>query len=118
MVDYERLWKMAKNKGISLAHLSEQLGLSRYYLNNCRRTDAEIPLIRLMRLADMLGTSVEYLRGEDPLAEEELEVLLGKFLHRPECQLLFAAVEDAPPEVIIKVVKIIEVLNSKDPDLD
>ena len=116
MVDYERLMKVSRSKGISWAHLSEKVGMSRYYLNNCRRSNTDIPLIKLMRIAELLGTSVEYLRGEDPLAEEELEVLLGKFLHRPECQLLFAAVEDAPPEVIRKVVKIIEILNSNDND--
>lgn len=118
MVDYERLWKMAKNKGISLAHLSEKLGMSRYYLNNCRRNNTDISLLRMMRLADLLGTSVTYLSGEDPLKEQELNILLGKFLHRPECQLLFAAVEDAPPDVIKRVVKIIEIMNCDESYLD
>ena len=114
MIDYERLRRLSRDKGTSWAYLSEKAGMSRYYLNSSRNRDAEIPVERLREIAEALGTTVEFLRGEDPVGEEELSKLLDMFRHRPECQLLFSALENASADEVNKVLKIIEIIRGND----
>lgn len=115
MVDYERLQQLSKDNGISWAHLSERVGMSRYYLNTCRGRNADIPLVKLRTIANALGTTVEYLRGEDEqpnkeMSEVDLVILLDRFRNRPECQLLFSTLKDASAADVRKAVAIIDAL--------
>lgn len=114
MVDYDRLINRAKEKGLSLSFLSQAVGMSRYYINNCKLGKSEIPDSKLQIIAQHLGVSTAYLRGEPveaaPMNEVDLVVLLSEFRYRPECQLLFSTLRTASPDDVLKAVKIIDAL--------
>ena len=114
MVDYDRLIGKAKEKGLSLSFLSQSVGMSRYYLNNCKISNTNIPEAKLQIIARHLGVSTAWLRGEDdasaPMDEVDLVLLLSEFRYRPECQLLFSTLRTASPDDVRKAVAIIDAL--------
>ena len=72
-------------------------------------------------IADFLGVSVEYLRGETdqkkkPLvnADEELTEYLEELKNRNEMRMLFSVTKDCTKEEVEQAVRIIEALRKKD----
>jgi transcriptional regulator with XRE-family HTH domain len=62
-----------KSKGLSQSFVSERIGMSRNYLKDCKRLNSDIPQDRLTLIADLLGTTTEYLRDEsdDPSPKQK-----------------------------------------------
>lgn len=67
MVNYNKLQEMMKEKGLSQSFISEKIGMSRNYIKDCKRLNADIPEDRLEKIADLLGTTTDYLsdRSDD-----------------------------------------------------
>ena len=69
-------------------------------------------------MAEILGTSPAYLRGEvddvNPGADCELEQLLTSLREREDMRMLFKLAKDASPEDVRQAVKIIEALRRDD----
>lgn len=82
----DQIESLAKEKGLSLSFISTQLGLRRTYLKDVKLGRSSIPADRLAQIADILGTTPEYLRGEtdikekpslsEELTDEEYEMLM------------------------------------------
>ena len=64
MVYLERIRTLAKEKGLSLSYICSQIGVARIYFNDIEKHNRTIPQERLEKIADLLGTTVEYLLGE------------------------------------------------------
>ena len=88
-----------------MSFVSTQLGLRRTYLKDVKAGRSSIPADRL---ADILGTTPEYLRGETDIKEKPAEngelseddIKLLAFFNRlpPKVQSLFADMEHLSPE--------------------
>ena len=116
MLDYERLQKLAKEKGISLSFLSRQLGKSRVYIVNCRDGSADLPAEQVAKISEMLGTTPEYLSGQTDVqgtGPDVLDDVLDLLRYRPECKLLFSTLRKASAEDVLKAAKIIDALRDE-----
>lgn len=104
----DQIESLAKEKGLSLSFISTQLGLRRTYLKDVKLGRSSIPADRLAQIADILGTTPEYLRGETDIKEKPAEngelseddMKLLAFFNRlpPQVQSLFADMEQLSPE--------------------
>lgn len=72
MCEIGRIEEIAKEKGLSLSFVSTQLGLRRTYLKDVKAGRSSVPADRLAQIADILGTTPEYLRGETDIKEKPL----------------------------------------------
>ncbi len=59
-----RILSRAKDIGVSQAHICTQLGLGRTWLQSVKRYNLNIEPDRLETIANILNTTVEYLKGE------------------------------------------------------
>lgn len=85
MVEIDRIKELAKEKGVSLAFICSKLGLQRGYFVDVSHGRTSISEERLDIIADILGTTTDYLHGktdkkEKPdeiagLSENEIELL-------------------------------------------
>lgn len=73
MLTIDRISELAKIKGISKTHICNQLGMERSWLQTVKKQNSTISPERLTQIADILGTTVEYLNGEtdDPAVPEK-----------------------------------------------
>lgn len=69
----ERIVDYAKDKGIKQVYICTQLGVARNWFSIVKRDNIKISPERLTQIADILGTTVEYLNGEtdDPAVPEK-----------------------------------------------
>lgn len=85
---YDRFNNLVKMTGVSKAHLNRLLGKTSYYLRDAQKSNIDIPYESVVILAEALGTTPEYLRGEtneqktkkpaaqgDGLSEKEMNVI-------------------------------------------
>ncbi len=73
MLNIAKIKSLAKSKGVSITFICEKLGRGPYYLNDLKKTNADLPDDRLAIIADILGTTTAYLRDEtdDPSPQKE-----------------------------------------------
>lgn len=117
-MDTSRIKSLAKKQGKTLSYICGLIGRKVYYLNDISKNNAEMPDEYLKILAENLGTSVAYLKGEtddpDITLKERLfpeiatdlrkKPLDGENINIPEfCQTLLFFFEncDAPGQLRI-----------------
>lgn len=64
MFRYDRMNALAQEKGIKKAHICRKLGKPVYYLRDVERNRSDIQGESLRIMADILGTTPEYLSGK------------------------------------------------------
>lgn len=72
----ERIKKLLKEQGKSVTYICSLVGRPKYYLNDLRRTEADMPMEYLTVIANDLNTTVDYLLGktdERTVPDEKLE---------------------------------------------
>lgn len=97
MVNTTKLRNMAKAKGIKLSFLCEQFGLHRSYINNIERGKATMSDDRVQTIANILGTTYEYLtdQTDDPAPKpESTEKDMGKIEKAPSIKSNASIIED------------------------
>ena len=85
MVNVSKIRLICAEKGIKLSFLIEQLGLkSRTYFQDIEKRHADISEERLVRIAELLGTTTEYLRDEsdDPSPKQKKPAAISDELWR------------------------------------
>lgn len=77
MINLERLRSLAKAKGLSLSYICAQIGVARVYFIDVERYNRTIPEDRLAKIAELLGTTVEYLtdQTDDPSPQQKKPAL-------------------------------------------
>lgn len=103
----DRIEELAKEKGLSLSYINAQIGMRRTYLAEVKKGRSSIPADRLAQIADILGTTPEYLRGETDVKEKPAEngelseddVKLLTIYHQlpPEFQRAIARLDELSP---------------------
>lgn len=63
-MDTSRIKALAKKQGKTLSYICSLIGRKVYYLNDISKNNAEMPDEYLKILAENLGTTVAYLKGE------------------------------------------------------
>ena len=66
----DRIIELSKEKGFTLSSLCRLINVNRGYFTTAKRTNQVISTERLTAIADVLGTTVEYLRGETDQKEK------------------------------------------------
>lgn len=79
-----RVREIANERKMKLSFISERLGMSSGYLSEISNRDADVPSKHLPALAEILGTSVEYINGlvensDEGATTSPLSVDYGKF---------------------------------------
>lgn len=73
MLTIDRILGLADSKGITQAFICKQIKVDRSWLRTVNKQNSTISPERLTQIADILGTTVEYLNGEtdDPAVPEK-----------------------------------------------
>lgn len=105
MVNVNKIKSRAKEKGIKIGFLCEQVGMKDTYLADVARGKNRMTDDRLAKIAEILGTSVAYLNDEtddpaliigEPMTKSEIEMIqdmtidLLKKLDEPDLKAVFA----------------------------
>lgn len=108
MYEIDKIKRLAKEQGKSLSFICAQLKTSRTFFLDVERGKSSLKPDRLAQIADILGTTPEYLRGETDIKEKPAEngelseddIKLLAFFNRlpPKVQSLFADMERLSPE--------------------
>ncbi len=69
MVNVNKIKRLSKQHGISLSFICGKIGVAKVYFNDIEKSGRDIPDDRLSVIADLLDTTIEYLRDET--AEEK-----------------------------------------------
>lgn len=114
LFDYERFEKLRASKGITKKFIAQALGRSATICQDWKQRKSQPSEEQLKIVADILGTSVAYLTGEDveaePSLDDELMELLTALREREDMRMLFKLAKDASPEDVRQASKIIEAL--------
>lgn len=116
MVNINKIKELAKERGIKLGYLIDNLGLtSRTYFNDIKKRNGDIPNERLAIIAQKLGTTVEYLRDETEVKNvkdyyDELSEYLEMLRDRPETRMLCSLMKEATKKEVKQTIAIIEAL--------
>lgn len=110
----ERIEALLRERGISGARMSAELGMSRSFMTELRKGRAKgVSAETAARIADYLGVTTDYLLGktEDPgpvNGDEELTEYLEELRSRPEKRMLFSVTKNATKAQIEAIVRMIE----------
>lgn len=110
----ERIDALLRERGISGAKLSTDLGMSRSFMTELRKGRAKgVNAETAGRIADYLGVTTDYLLGktDDPgpvNGDEELTEYLEELRTRPEKRMLFSVTKNATKAQIEAIVRMIE----------
>jgi transcriptional regulator with XRE-family HTH domain len=113
LFNYERFEELRASRGITKKFIAQSLGRSATLCQDWKQKKSQPSEEQLRIVAEILGTSVGYLMGEDvPAAEsdDELMQLLASLREREDMRMLFKLAKDASPEDVRQAVKIIEAL--------
>lgn len=70
MLEIDRIHMLRKEKGIKISSICSQLNLNPNYLNDVAKGKSQLPGDRLAQIAEILGTTPEYLKGETDIKEK------------------------------------------------
>ena len=110
----ERIEALLRERGISGARMSAELGMSRSFMTELRKGRAKgVSAETAARIADYLGVTTDYLLGkaEDPgpvNGDEELTEYLEELRSRPEKRMLFSVTKNATKAQIEAIVRMIQ----------
>ena len=115
----ERIDALLKERGITGANMSTDVGMSRRFKTALRKGRAKgVTADTAARIAKYLGVSTDYLLGEDTNSrfndpvERELAGYLEELRARPDKRMLFSVTKNATKEQIEAIVHMIEELQA------
>lgn len=96
MVEIDRIKQLSKEKGITLSFICSKLGLQRGYLKDVGNGKTALPENRLEIIADILGTTADYLHGKTDV-KEKAATISGSDLTADELEFI-SKFRALPPE--------------------
>lgn len=98
MVELDRIKQLAKEKGITLAFICSKLGLQRGYFVDVSHGRTTISDERMNVIADILGTTTDYLHGKtDKKEKPDVSAGLSEIQKAMINWVMSAADEDLKP---------------------
>lgn len=104
MVNIDKIRDLAKEKGISVTFLCKSVGQGAYYLNDVKKRGGNIPSDRLIQIANILDTSVDYLTDKTDKKEKPTEYD-GLSEKQKVIMDFVMSVPDDKAEMILRVMK-------------
>lgn len=100
----DKIKKMARENGIKIKYICSQLGLAETYLSNCKSGKDRMTDERLYKIADILGTTYEYLtdQTDDP---------------SPKTADIIASADSADEKVVLMLISKLPELSEDDIDI-
>lgn len=116
---YERITDLCKEKGISVASLEREVGMSRGSL--CKIDTHKPNVEKMEKIADCLGTTIDYIlkgtkekEAEKYYFNSETERIAQQIFESNEMRVLFDVARDASPEDIQTVYMMLLALKRKE----
>ena len=115
MVNIDKIKSLCKQKGIKLKYLCDQFGVAQVYLNDVAKGKNTMSEDRIMKCAEILGTSFEYLID---LTDDPEPNFIGRTAEalRDKVSLILASVaamSDEEQEILHKLVALPEEKRAK-----
>ena len=111
----ERIRELCKDRKISIRALEVACGFSNGYISKIK--DDKIPMYRILKIANYLGTTPEYLmtgERQEYYQNDATAEMAQAFLDNPELKLLFDVAKDSTPEDINTVYQVLLALKRKE----
>lgn len=103
-MNYDKLMLLLKEKGMSQSFLSVKIGMGKNYFTDCKRQNISIPSDRLIQIANILDTSVDYLTDKTDKKEKPTEYD-GLSEKQKVIMDFVMSVPDDKAEMILRVMK-------------
>jgi transcriptional regulator with XRE-family HTH domain len=115
MVNIDKIKSLCKQKGIKLKYLCDQFGVAQVYLNDVAKGKNTMSEDRIMKCAEILGTSFEYLIDLTDDPEPNFIGRTAEALHDKVSLILasVAAMSDEEQEILHKLVALPEEKRAK-----
>lgn len=117
MLIYDRFEELRRSRGITKKFIAQSLGRSPTLCQDWKQQKSQPSVEQLYRVADILGTTPEYLSGrtDDPSPAQtgEMDTLLTALKEREDMRMLFKLAKDATPDDVRQAVRIIEALRKE-----
>lgn len=113
----DRITKLTKLKGISQAYICEKFGVNRNWFSTVRRYNIKISDERLAIIADILGTTTAYLKGEtdDPeTGNKKSPSELDELLQQPDITELLALYRSLPEKEQKRALSVLKALKESE----
>ena len=117
MSTVDRITNLAKEKGITQAFISSKIGVHRNWLSCVRRDNVKISDERLAIIADILGTTTVYLKGEtdDPeTGNKKSPSELDELLQQPDITELLALYRSLPEKEQKRALSVLKALKESE----
>lgn len=117
MSTVDRITNLAKQKGITQAFISSKIGVHRNWLSCVRRDNVKISDERLAIIADILGTTTAYLKGEtdDPeTGNKKSPSELDELLQQPDITELLALYRSLPEKEQKRALSVLKALKESE----
>jgi transcriptional regulator with XRE-family HTH domain len=110
MVNIDKIKSLCKQKGIKLKYLCDQFGVAQVYLNDVAKGKNTMSEDRIMKCAEILGTSFEYLIDLTDDPEPNFIGRTAEALHDKVSLILasVAAMSDEEQEILHKLAALPE----------
>lgn len=111
LVNIDKIKVLSQEKGIKLGYLAKQIGVPHTYFADIKNKNRDIPDERLSVIAEVLGTTMEYLRDQTDEKKKSPVETEGEY---DEDVIEFAkSLEGLSEDEIRKVLEYVEFLKSK-----
>lgn len=117
MSTVDRITNLAKEKGITQAFISSKIGVHRNWLSCVRRDNVKISDERIAIIADILGTTTAYLKGEsdDPgTGNKKSPSELDELLQQPDITELLALYRSLPEKEQKRALSVLKALKESE----
>ena len=117
MSTVDRITNLAKEKGITQAFISSKIGVHRNWLSCVRRDNVKISDERLAIIADILGTTTAYIKGEtdDPeTGNKKSPSELDELLQQPDITELLALYRSLPEKEQKRALSVLRALKESE----
>lgn len=117
MSTVDRITNLAKQKGITQAFISSKIGVHRNWLSCVRRDNVKISDERLAIIADILGTTTAYLKGEtdDPSPDNKKSPSeVDELLQQPDITELLALYRSLPEKEQKRALSVLKALKESE----
>ena len=91
--NYSRIRQLAEQRGTSVGHISVTLGKDRSYIGAMERRGYDLSGENLLRIAEFLGTTTDYLTG---LTDDPAQDYLVRQAESPEERLVHLLMQKLP----------------------
>lgn len=113
----DRIANIAEKKGISQAFICKQLGVQRNWVATAKRQQSNVSDERIVIIADILGTTTAYLKGEtdDPSPDNKKSPSeVDELLQQPDITELLALYRSLPEKEQKRALSVLKALKESE----